>query len=61
MTLPLSHQLFLSPLRELITLFLLMIAIRRGGVHRIRRVQLLLGGDLIMIQPGGSLGNLVES
>jgi len=35
-----------------------MIALRRGGVPKIRCLQLLLGGDLM---PSGSLGNLVES
>jgi hypothetical protein len=37
-----------------------MIALRRGGVPKIRCLKLLLGGDL-MIQPSGSLGNLAES
>ncbi len=41
-------------------LFPLIIAFDRAGVPKIRRLKLLLDGDLI-IQPSGSLGNLTES
>jgi len=59
-TFPLSHSLSLSTSWVPSTLFPLIIAFNRAGVPKIRRLKLLLGGDL-MIQPSGSLGNLAES
>ena len=60
MMFPLSHSLSLSTYWVPVTLFPLMIALRRGGVPKIRCLKLLLGRDL-MIQPSGLLGNLTES
>ena len=40
--------LSLSPSWVPLTLFPLMIALRRGGVPKIRRLKLILGGDLII-------------